>query len=371
MAGIHWCSRYWYRMDGRVVVPQREVGVRGTWVVVALVAGVLAVSGCGSTIPHAKDSGVDAGLALAPGGLTDKGFNDMSNSGLDRAKHRRGVDSTLVRVPLDGTEREQKLKELVAHKDNPVIAVGPEYADSLAAVAKANPKKTFAIVNSEQPTAPNIVNIGFAEEQGSYLMGIAAARKSQTRHVGFVGGVKDAVTGRYQAGFVAGVRSVDPGATIDIGYLAPDPTKAMNANNSPNLARTVAVGMLTKGADVIYHAAGNSGIGVFDAVVSARASTGSKTLWAIGSDTDQYLTATVAQQRVMLTSMVKRADNAVYHFISDYLDGKVKPGLHRYSFAERSLAYATAGNNVSKFAPELDAAKAAIIAGRIQVPTVP
>ena len=164
---------------------------------------------------------------------------------------------------------------------------------------------------------------------------------------------------------------MDPSATVEIAYLAPSPAKAMNTNNSPNLARTVAAGMLTKGVDVIYHAAGNSGTGVFDAVANARASTGSKTLWAIGSDTDQYLTSTAPQQRVMLTSMVKRADNAVYHFVSDYLDGKVKPGLHRYSFAERSLNYATAGDNVEKFASELDAAKAAIAAGKIQVPTAP
>ncbi len=339
------------------------------WLLLATVIGIAATSACGSPVPTATDSGVDVGIALAVGGRGDKGINDLSSGGLDRAEHRLGVDVTRATLPQRGDRRAEKLAELAETDRDPVIAVGEDYAASVADVAPRHGSTTFAIVDSLEPPGGNIVNLAFAVEQGSYLMGVAAARKSSTDRVGFVGGSDDAQTRRYQAGFVAGVKSVSPVIDIDVRFIA-DTDARQAGRNSPTVGRKVAEQLLQGGADVLYHAAGNSGSGVLDAVVSARAR-GNSNVWAIGSDTDQHLVATAAQKKVILTSMVKRSDNAVYAFVSDYLDGDVNSGVRRVGLAENGMSFATSGEYLSKYKllEEVQRVEADIAAGRITVPS--
>ncbi|HEX3732773.1 MAG TPA: BMP family ABC transporter substrate-binding protein, partial [Mycobacteriales bacterium] len=210
----------------------------------------------------------------------------------------------------------------------------------------------------------------FAEEQGSFLMGIAAALKTETHKLGFVGGFDDERTRRYEAGFVAGAQSVDADILVTSRYIAPEQAQAaIDARNSPTQARTLAEQMLRQGTDVIYQAAGNSGSGVFDALVTAR-SQGMRDVWAIGSDQDQWLTATEDQKRVILTSMVKQYDNVAYNFIRDYSDRKAHPGTYRATLADHGLSFTLSGGFLVKYKidDDLSRAEQAIAAGQITVP---
>ncbi|MGH3544617.1 MAG: BMP family lipoprotein, partial [Mycobacteriales bacterium] len=355
------------RQGGHIVKPAR-------WLLLVTVIGAVAASSCGSPIPTAQDSGVDAGIALAVGGRGDKGINDLASGGLDRAKQRLGVDISLLTLNQRGEQRSEGLARFARAGLRPIIAVGDDYTTHVADVARRYTDTTFAIVDSAQPRGDNITNLTFAEEQGSYLMGVAAARKSTTARVGFVGGSNDARTRRYQAGFVAGVKSILPGAVIDVRFVATAVTQPSEASplgrSSPTAARAIAEQLLQGGADVLYHAAGDSGSGVFDAVVSARAR-GDRSVWAIGSDTDQALVATAPQKEIILTSMIKRSDNAVYQFVDDYIDGGTKPGVRRFTLADEGMSIATSGRFLAKYKllDELQRVQADIAQGRVVVPS--
>ncbi|PZS09363.1 MAG: BMP family ABC transporter substrate-binding protein [Acidimicrobiales bacterium] len=343
------------------------------WLPVVLLIALAATSACGSPIPEAKYSGVNAGAVLAPGGDSDNGFNDMTIAALGRAHHRIGVGIKRVTLSQRGDERAQRLNQLADQRYSPVIAVGDKYAADLSDVASQHSRTMFAIVDCPAPRAENVVNITFAEEQGSYLMGVAAARKSGSGHLGFIGGSSDAHTRRYQAGFVAGARSVKPNIAIDVQYLAGQPgVSSSDGRNSPTAARGIAAQMLERGADVLYHAAGSSGLGVFDAVVTARAQ-GNRGVWAIGSDTDQQLVTTPEQQKIILTSMVKRVDNAVFAFLADYSAGKATGGVRLMTLAGHSMDFAASGGYLVKYKliAELNRVKQAIVDGKITVPTAP
>jgi len=208
----------------------------------------------------------------------------------------------------------------------------------------------------------------FAEEQGSYLVGVAAALKSKAKHVGFIGGVKGDLIGKFDAGFAAGVKSVDPAIKIEVQYLTSPPDFSGFA--SPAKGKVAAKGMIDSGADVIYHAAGGSGSGVFDAVVEARKA-GKADTWAIGVDQDQYLTATPDQQKVILTSMVKRVDVGVYDFIKKFKDGDKPNGPQVNDLKSGGIDYATSGDYLNDIKDKIDAAKQDIIDGKVTVPTKP
>ncbi len=344
------------------------------WLLLATLLGIVATSACGSPIPTAADNGVDVGIALAADGRGDKGFNDLATGGLDRARQRLGVDFSPSVLPQRGDRRGERLNGLAEDDLNPVIAVGDDYAADLADVAPRHSATTFAIVDSAEPRGGNVVNLVFAEEQGSYLMGVAAAYKSVSDRVGFVGGSNDARTRRYQAGFAAGVMSVSPGTKVDVrfvtGTAATTGESSPLGRNSPTAAREVTEQLLRDGANVVYSAAGSSGSGVFDALVSARAR-GDRDVWAIGSDTDQHLVATVAQQQVILTSMVKRVDNAVYGFVADYVDGGGSSGVRRFTLVDDGMSFATSGGYLTKFQllDELQRVETDIAEGRITPPS--
>ena len=200
---------------------------------------------------------------------------------------------------------------------DPIIAVGFAYAESVGKVAAQYPDVHFAIIDdSSLADVPNVASLVFAEEQGSFLVGAAAALKSKAGHIGFVGGVQVPLIEKFQAGYEAGAKAVNPDIKIDVTYLTQPPD--FSGFGDPAKGKTAAAGMYDNGADIVYHAAGGSGGGVFEAAADADG-------LAIGVDSDQYNTADPSVQGVIMTSMLKNVNVAVYNYLTEVAGGDV-PG---------------------------------------------
>ena len=218
------------------------------------------------------------------------------------------------------------------------------------------------------PKAPldNLTDLVFSEEQGSYLVGVAAALKTKAKHVGFVGGTHGDLIKKFEAGFTSGVKSVDKTIKIDIQYLTEDPNDGKTGFENPTGGKDAASAMYQGGADIVYHAAGKSGLGVFDAVEAAG-----EGKWAIGVDSDQYLTVDKAQQPHILTSMLKRIDTAVFDYVKANADDATKPGFVGYDLKVDGVGYSKSGGFVDDIADKIEAAADQIKSGEVVVPTDP
>jgi basic membrane protein A len=202
----------------------------------------------------------------------------------------------------------------------------------------------------------------FAAEQGSFLVGAAAALKSKTGHIGFIGGQEVDLIKQFLAGYQAGAKAVNPSITIDVKYLG-----AANDNNawtSPDKAKEIALGWYAAGADVIYSAAGGSGAGTIDAAVQADK-------WAIGVDSDQYVLSKPDAQKHILTSMIKRVDVAVFQTAKALQDGTLKGGTQVFDLKVDGVGYSTSGGFLDDVKSKLEDYKKQIIDGTIKVPTTP
>jgi basic membrane protein A len=349
---------------------------RSTKFAAALTAGILSLAltacGGGNDGGSAKEpsgsasgggkSGVKVGLAYDIGGRGDQSFNDMAAAGLDKSKSDFGVTASESEAQPDESDaaKEERLTQLADGGYNPIIAVGFAYAPALAKVAPQFPDTTFAIIDSEDATGDNIANLVFAEEQGSFLVGAAAALKSKSGHIGFIGGVNTPLINKFEAGYDAGAKAVKQDIKIDSVYLTQPPD--FSGFNDPVKGKTAAEGQFDGGADVVYHAAGGSGLGVFQA---AKAANGR----AIGVDSDQYLTASPDLQPFILTSMIKHVDVAVYDFIKSAVDGKPQTGKVVFDLKAGGVDYSTSGGQVDDIKSKLDDFKQQIIDGKITVPT--
>jgi basic membrane protein A len=221
----------------------------------------------------------------------------------------------------------------------------------------------FAIVDDASVELPNVTPLIFAEEQGSFLVGAAAALKTQSCSIGFVGGVETPLIQKFEAGFVQGAQAVAPDIQIDIKYLSP--AGDFTGFNDPAKGLTVAGGQLDAGADVIYHAAGASGQGVFQAVKEAGK-------LAIGVDSDQYNVPAYADTKdIIMTSMLKRVDVAVFDYINAVAAGDLSSLPEVFDLEVDGVGYATSGGKVDDIVADLDAYKSAIISGSITVATTP
>jgi basic membrane protein A and related proteins len=230
----------------------------------------------------------------------------------------------------------------------------------VAKVAAEYPEIHFAIIDDEAAAADNIANLVFAEEQGSFLVGAAAALKTETDHLGFIGGVEVPLIKKFEAGFIAGAEAVNPDITVDVVYLTQAPD--FSGFNDPAKGRTAADGMFDGGADIVYHAAGGSGGGLFEAASAA----GTK---AIGVDSDQYNTADEAVRDVIMTSMLKNVNVAVFEYLTEVKDGTFPTGVTRYDLAVDGVGYSTSGGFIDDITADLDGYKQQIIDGEITVPT--
>jgi basic membrane protein A len=332
----------------------------------------------GTTAAPAGD-GPKVGLVFDIGGRGDQSFNDSAAEGIERAKTELGITYTEASPNDDGSNRKELL-DLAAESSDIVIAVGFLFEADAAAVGKSNPDKTFGVVDSSMldfttdpngaPYGDNIAGLVFSEEQGSFLVGAAAALKSTSGHIGFIGGVKGVggLIEKFEAGYKAGAKAVKPDIIVDANYITEAPD--FDGFNAPDRGRDIATAMYDGGADIVYSAAGGSGAGVFEAAKASSEAKGSK-VWAIGVDSDQYNTSDPAVKDYILTSMIKRVDVAVFEIIKAQMDGNVKGGPTRYDLSVDGVGYATSGGFVDDIKDKLEAYKADIISGKIVVPTDP
>jgi basic membrane protein A len=297
-------------------------------------------------------------------GRGDGGFNDLAYNGAQRAAEEFGAQLTEVTAKPDDTDndRAERLRLLAESGHNPIVAVGFSYAGPLATVAAEYPDTWFGIVDDATVDAPNVVGITFKEEQGSFLVGVAAALTSKTGKVGFVGALPIPLLQRFEAGFAAGAKAVNPDAEVLTAYLSQPPD--FSGFDDPAKAKEAALGMFDQGADVVFAAAGASGMGVIDAAHD-------RGLWAIGVDNDQYLTTDEELRGSILTSMLKNADVGSYAFVWSVAAGTAEGGESVFDLASGGVGYATSGGFVDPIKDEIDAWAASIIAGETVVPSTP
>jgi basic membrane protein A len=217
----------------------------------------------------------------------------------------------------------------------------------------------------DETATGNLASLLFAANQGAYLVGAAAALKSTSHHIGFIGGVDISLIQSFQAGFDAGAMKEDPSITIDHKYITEPPD--FTGFNLPDKAKTIAESMYQNGADVVYHAAGGSGSGLFQAAVDFSGTSGTH-VWAIGTDSDQYLSAPPEQQPFILTSNLKRVDVATYDTIKSFSEGKFAGGIQNFDLTNEGVGYATSGGFVADIATQLNDLASQIESGAIVVP---
>lgn len=343
-----------------------------TLVTVTGAALTLSASACGGK--KAETGGGDEGgkktlkigLAFDIGGRGDQSFNDSAAAGLDRAKKELNVQTEEISAKPDepDSDKESRLRLMANKGYNPIIGVGFAYTTSLIKVAKDFPNTKFLVVDADQckVEGANVSGACFAEEQGSFLVGAAAALKSESGTIGFIGGVNVPLIHKFWAGYEAGAKAAKPGIKIlPPKYLTQPPN--FNGFKDTSLGNEAAKGQLDQGADVIYHAAGGAGIGVIKTVGQAGK-------WAIGVDSDQYNQPAVAGVKDhILTSMVKHVDVAVYDFVKSVADGTFKAGTKQYNLENDGVGYATSGGHIDDIKAKLDELKAKIVSGEIKVPT--
>jgi basic membrane protein A len=327
----------------------------------------LLVAACGDGEAGDGDGdGVPVGLVYDIGGRGDQSFNDSAAAGLDLAVSDLGIVAAEASANDDGSNREELLN-LQAETNDLVFGVGFLFATPMTNAATANPDVNFAIVDDASVELPNVAGLVFAEEEGSFLVGAAAALKSETGSVGFIGGVNIDLIKKFEAGFVAGARAVNPDIEIISQYITEPPN--FDGFNDPASGRVIAQSMFESGADIVYHAAGGSGAGLFQAAREYSEANGTK-VWAIGVDSDQYLTAGEDVRDYILTSMLKRVDVAVYNVIEAQVNGEFVAGSNLFGLADDGVGYSTSGGFIDDIVDQLEDYKQQIIDGEIVVESV-
>ena len=289
------------------------------------------------------------------GGKFDKSFNEGVWNGIRKFVDETGVEVLEFQVTNE-TQREQAMRRMVRRGATVVLAVGFSQADAINAVAADHPDRKFSIIDVFWLDRPNLRQYAFKEHEGSYLVGVAAALTSKTGKIGFVGGMDVPLIRKFACGYVQGAREARSGIEVLRNMTGTTPA----AWNDPAKGAELARGQIDRGADIVYHAAGATGLGVIRAVADAGK-------LAIGVDSNQNGLA----PGHVLTSMLKRVDVAAYQTLKDAMDGKFTAGVVTLGLAEGGVDWAQDEHNAELVSAEVRAAveraKADIIAGRITV----
>ncbi len=320
----------------------------------------------GGAVASPEKAGRALGIVFDVGGRGDKSFNDGAYRGGELAQRKLGVQVRYIE-PGDGPDREAGLRLLSAEGMNLVVGVGFIFSDDLAQLAREYPRTDYAGVDFALqtdargdviPPPPNLAALKFREEEGSFLVGAIAALAGGSKKIGFVGGMDSPLIHKFEAGYRAGVRYVCPDCSVIAEYAGATP----DAFRDPTKGKELALSECQAGARVVFHAAGSTGLGVFEA---AR-ETGN---YAIGVDADQYAEA----PGHVLTSMVKNVDQAVYDIARRVDAGTFRGGIYWYGLKEGGVGYVYDEHNRALIPDavqrRVEQLRQDIIAGRIHVPT--
>ncbi|RWZ60906.1 BMP family ABC transporter substrate-binding protein [Halobacillus fulvus] len=355
-------------------------------VLIALLLSVgLFLAACGSSDDGGEETGGDTGedtgsseeagseggdfsvaMVTDVGGVDDKSFNQSAWEGLQAFGEENGLtegegfDYAQSESDADYTTN---LNRLVRQDYNLIYGIGYLLEPAVSEVAQQYPDTNFGIVDAVAE-GDNIASITFKEHQGSFLVGVAAALKTESNQVGFVGGVDGDLINKFEAGFVAGVKSVNPDIEVDVQYAG-----SFDSVDDGNL---IASNMYSKGIDVIYHAAGGTGNGVFAQAKDIKNSNPDENVWVIGVDRDQYEEGAINDTNVTLTSMVKRVDIAVADVAEQAMNGEF-PGGEVLEYGLEDDAVSVARTNEEALTEEIITAiedwKEQIVNGEVEVPS--
>ena len=288
------------------------------------------------------------------GGKFDKSFNEGVYNGVERFKQETGISYREFEVTNEA-QREQAMRNMARRGSDPIIGVGFAQGPAVEKVAAEFPNLRFAIIDMVVDL-PNVQSIVFKEHEGSFLVGVLAVAASKTGKVGFVGGMDIPLIRRFACGYVQGVRHVIPDATIYQNMTGTTPS----AWNDPTKGNELAKSQFDRGADVVYHAAGGTGIGVLQAAAESGK-------LGIGVDSNQNH----LHPGSVLTSMLKRVDVAAYNVFNSAYDGTWKPGIQVLGLAEDGVGWSLDEHNAKLISADMKAkvaaAKADIISGKIAV----
>lgn len=329
-------------------------------------AGGTAPTTTGGTAPGSSGSsagGLAVGMVTDTGGIGDLSFNMMAWNGLQRAEKELGVAASKVESQ-QVADYAPNLERLAEKGCKVIFAVGFALEPAVREVAKKYPEVRFSIIDSAEPKADNVVGLVFREEEGSFLVGALAGGMSKSGKLGFVGGQEIPLIKRFETGFRAGVKTTNPGATVSAKYT----------NNWEDVAKgkELALSLFGEGADILFHASGRCGLGVIEAARSKGPG-----FWAIGVDADQDYLGTVDPQNPkppsrVLTSMMKRVDNAVFAVCQDAAKGTLQPGVRDFGVKEDGVGLSPLTYTKSEIPEELlqrvETLKGQITAGTLKPP---
>ena len=326
---------------------------------------LLLVTPSGATKADTSE-GLDVGIVFDVGGRGDKSFNDGAYLGGLRAAKELGARVRFIE-PGEGSDREAGLRLLAAEHLDLVIGVGFIFTDDVNTLAKEYPDVRFAAVDyavstdsvgNPLPLPANLVALKFREEQGSFLVGALAALVGKSKKVGFIGGMDIALIHKFEAGYRAGVKYVCADCEVLVAYAGVTP----EAFRNPGKGKEMALSQFSQGANIIFHASGSTGLGVFEAARSAGK-------LGIGVDADQYNEA----PGFVLTSMVKGIDESVFQAVKAVKESRFKGGIQQFGLAEKGVGYIYDEHNKTLIPDavraRLNQLTADIIAGKIVVPS--
>jgi basic membrane protein A and related proteins len=327
------------------------------------------VSACGTHTEAETKGKIKVGIVFDIGGKNDRSFNAAAWEGVKRA--RQELDIILRDVePGNPTSIEPAMRAFAEENFDLIVGVGFAQGPIMQKVAEDYPNIKFAIIDGVifekdgKTPKQNVASLVFREHEGSYLVGMIAAAKSKTGILGFVGGMDIPLIHRFAKGYEEGAKAVNPNARVITNYVGV--TDA--AWNNPGKGKELALSQIGQGADVIFTAAGNSGLGAFDAVEQyGKNEQGEANRFVIGVDSNQN----GVKPGFVLTSMVKRVDNAVFDVVKEVKEGNFKGGFHVFGLDKDGVAYAMDEHNRALIPPEViqraEEARAKIVAGEIKV----
>ena len=297
----------------------------------------------------AADDEFKIGLITDVGGVNDGSFNQSAWEGLEKAGEELGVEVNYLESATDA-DYQPNMETFVDEDYDLIISVGYMLADATREAAEANPDTKFAIIDDSSIDLPNVTSLMFKAEQASYLVGYVAGLTTKTNNIGFVVGMTNETMNQFGYGYCAGAIDANPDITV----------QQFNANSFADSAtgKTVANTAITNGADIVFQAAGATGLGVIEACQEAG-------VYAIGVDSDQSSIA----PKTVLTSAMKRVDNAVYDAVQELIDDKLEGGVQTFDLAAGGVDIAPSQDLISDdVIKAVDEVKEKIISGDVVIP---